>query len=193
MNRMFEEIKDKMFSKKPVIIRSASGTMQELIWYFEVGYDGSKLNHDIPFVMPKKQKNILLKIFANDKKEFRDNIIEYESHDYWNLVYGNKKCVIFLTNEIVDYSLQNYYQIIVDRYRFVKEKAAIIPFGGGCRYNLASHASVDDILTYVGKVNPKIVVTDYSRSGHAPMLAKLIHQKYPEINAYPRPSSINHV
>jgi Cft2 family RNA processing exonuclease len=193
MNRMFEDVKEKIFSRKPVIIYSPSGTLQELIRHFEVAYDGSKLSHDVEFVADKKQKDILLKIFKHEKNEFRD-IIDYDSYEYWDLISSNKPCVIFLTNGvIVDSSLSNYYKIMIDRFKFTEDKPAIIPFEGGCRYNLASHASIENILNYVGDVNPKTVVTDFSRSGYAPTLAKLIHLKYPEINAYPRPANIKNV
>lgn len=193
MNRMFEDVKDKIFSQKPVIIYCASGTLQELIRHFEVDYAGSKLSHDVAFVADKREKNILLKIFKHNKNEFRD-IIDYDSYDYWELINSNKKCVIFLTNDvIVDSSLANYYKIYVDRFKFTENKSAIIPFNGGCRYNLSSHASIENILNYVHDVNPKVVVTDYSRSGYAPGLAKLIQLKYPEIKAYPRPTNIGHV
>lgn len=185
-NRMFEDVKEKIGSNKPVIIQTYAGTLQELIRHFEIGYDGDKLSHDIPFVTETNQKEILLKIYKDEKNEFRE-IIDYNSRDFWKLVRNNKRCVIFLTSEIIDSSLQSYYKIIVDKYRFVKEKAAIIPFDGGCRYNLASHASIDNILSYVKEVKPKQVVTDYSRSGYAPILAKLINQKFPEIETYPRP------
>ena len=35
-NRMFEDVKEKMDSKKPVIIRTSSGTLQEIIHHFEI-------------------------------------------------------------------------------------------------------------------------------------------------------------
>ena len=183
-NRMFEDVKEKIESNKPVIIRTSAGTLQELVKHFEINPSEGQLTHDIPFVTTKKQKSILLKIYKNEKNDFRD-IIEYDSPEFWRLHRNNKRCVIFLTNEIIDESLQNYYTIIVDKYRFSSEKPTIIPINGGCRYNLASHASIHDILDYVGEVNPKEVITDCSRSGYAPMLAKQIQIKYPKINAHP--------
>ena len=174
-NRMFEDVKEKIESNKPVIIRTSAGTLQELIKHFEINPSEGQLSHDIPFVTTKKQKSILLKIYNNEKNDFRD-IIEYDSPEFWGL-----------PNEIIDESLQNYYTIIVDKYRFSNENAAIIPFDGGCRYNLASHASIQNILDYVGEVSPKEVITDNSRSGYAPMLAKQIKLKYPKINAHSSP------
>lgn len=185
-NRMFEDVKEKINNNKPVIIQSSSGTLQEIIRHFEIGYEESKLSHDIPFVTDSKQKAVLLKIYKHEKNEFRD-IIDYDSREFWKLVRNNKRCVIFLSSDIIDDSLQTFYKIIVDKYRFVKEQTPIIPFIGGCRYNLASHASIDNILSYVDEVKPKLVVTDYSRSGYAPMLAKLIYQKH-GIETYPRPA-----
>jgi len=185
-NRMFEDVKEKIESNKPVIIRSSAGTLQELIKHFEINPSDGHLSHDIPFVTTKKQKSVLLKIYKDVKDDFRD-IVEYDSPEFWKLNRNNKRCVIFLTNEIIDESLQNYYNIIVDKYKFTVDNPAIIPFNGGCRYNLASHASIQNILDYVGDVNPKEVITDHSRSGYAPMLAKLIKQKYPKINAHPSP------
>ena len=83
--------------------------------------------------------------------------------------------------------IQNHYKIIVDRYRYTKENATILPFDGGCKYNLASHASIEDIYKYVADVNPKMVITDYSRSGYAKILSKLISQKFPKIKTHFRP------
>ncbi len=185
-NRMFEDVKEKIELNKPVIIRTSAGTLQELIKHFEINPSDGQLSHDIPFVTTKKQKSVLLKIYDKVKSDFRD-IIEYDSPEFWRLHRNNKRCVLFLTNEIIDESLQNYYNIIVDKYRFSNNNPAIIPFDGGCRYNLASHASIQNILDYVGDVEPKEVITDHSRSGYAPMLAKQIQLKYPKINAHPSP------
>ena len=185
-NRMFEDVKEKIESNKPVIIRSSAGTLQELIKHFEINPSDGPLSHDIPFVTTTKQKSVLLKIYKDVKNDFRD-IIEFDSPEFWKLQFHNKRCVIFLTNEITDESLQNYYTILVDKYRFATNNPAIISFNGGCRYNLASHASIHNILDYVGEVDPKEVITDHSRSGYAPILAKLIKQKYPKIDAHPSP------
>ena len=109
---------------------------------------------------------------------FRD-IVEYDSLEFWRLHRNNKRCVIFLTNEIIDESLQNYYTIIVDKYRFVNDNPAIIPFDGGCRYNLASHASIQNILDYVGDIEPKEVITDNSRSSLCVYAGKTNSTKIP--------------
>jgi len=188
MSRMFEDIKEKVLANKPVIIRTSTGTLQEIIHHFEMGLSGDTLSHDIPFVALDKQKLLLNKIYPNEKKEFRD-IVEWDSREFWKLVRNNKRCVVFLTNEKIDESLKNYYTIIVGRYRFQIDTPAIIPFsnGKGMHYNLASHASIHDIMKYVEKINPKEVITDNSRSGYASGLAKLIHLKYPDIRAYSRP------
>ena len=183
-NRMFEDVKEKIECNKPVIIRSSAGTLQEIIHHFEINPCDGQLSHDIPFVTPVKQKSVLLKIYQDEKDDFRD-IIEYDSPEFWKLHRNNKRCVIFLTNEIIDESLQNHYTIIVGKYRFTKDNPAIIPFNGGCRFNLASHASINNILDYVGDVKSKEVITDNSRSSYAPILAKLIQQKYPNINTHP--------
>jgi Cft2 family RNA processing exonuclease len=186
-NRMFEDIKEKMELDKPVIVYANSGTLQEIIKHFEINYDNSPLSYDIPFVTTKVQKEILLKIYKNEKNEFRD-ILEYDSHEFWKLVRGNKRCVIFLPNLFEpDSSLQNYYKILVDRYRFSNEEPAIKEITGGKRYNLAAHASIENIIAYVREVNPKIIVTDSSRSAYAPILAKIIHNSFPNITTYPRP------
>lgn len=187
-NRMFEDIKEKMDSNKPVIVQAYSGTLQEIIKHFEINYDGSKLSHDIPFVTTKSQKEILFRIYKNEKNEFRE-ILDYDEHEFWRLVRGNKRCIIFLPyNTIVDSSLQNYFRIRVDRYRFASEEPAITSSSDGMRYNLAAHASIQNIISFIKEVKPKTLVTDMSRSGYAPQLAKIIHQSFPEINCYSRPN-----
>lgn len=186
-NRMFEDIKEKMYSNKPVIVKAHSGTLQEIIKHFEISYDGSKLSHDIPFVTTKQQKDILLKIYKNEKHEFRD-LIEYEQHEFWRLVRNNKRCIIFLPyNTIIDSSLKNYFKVYVDRYRFASKEPSIIEMNGGKRYNLAAHASIENIILYIDEIKAKTIVTDLSRSGYASRLAKVIQQCYPEKTCYSRP------
>ena len=188
MNRMAEDVKEKVEANKPVIIRTSTGTLQEIIHHFEMGLSGDTLSHDIPFVATAKQKSLLNKIYPKEKKGFRD-IVEWNSREFWKLARNNKRCVVFLTNENLDELLKNYYVVIVGKYRFQINTAAIIPFtnGKGMHYNLASHASIHDIMKYVEKISPKEVITDNSRSGYAPGLAKLIHLKFPDILAYSRP------
>jgi putative mRNA 3-end processing factor len=202
-NRMLDDVHEKMDLGKPVVIISHSGTMQELIYHFEINDTQKPLNHDIPFVARKEQIQILNRIYENEKDEFR-NIIEYDSSDYWELIRNNRRCVIFLSNvpkrndendsflDSIDEDIQNYYKIIVDRFKFEKNKPAIQPFEGnyvgmGCRYNLASHSSVAEILDYVDAVSPKEIITDASRSNFAPLLAKLISLKFPKIKVHAEP------
>lgn len=189
-NRMFEDIREKMNSNKPVVIQTSSGTLQELIRHFEVVY-GSKLSSDVTSVMVKNQEKILKNIYKDEQGEFRD-AVEYKSKEFWQLVKNNKKFVMFSTSSILDEELRSFYTIIIDKFRFSKEQTAIIPFEGGCRYNLAAHASINDIYSYVEGVNPKYVVTDNSRSSHAKKLAKLIEQKFPSIRTEYRPPWSNH-
>ena len=126
-------------------------------------------------------------IYRYERNEFRD-IVEYESPNYWNLINGNRKCVIFSTHlEILDEHLRAFHKIIVDRFRFTKSNAPIILFEGGCRFNLAAHTSIDGIYQYIELVNPKYVLTDHSRSQYAKKLAKLVGQKFPNIKTEYRP------
>jgi putative mRNA 3-end processing factor len=202
-NRMLDDIHEKMDLGKPVVIISHSGTMQELIHHFEINDSQKPLNHDIPFVARKEQIQILNRIYENEKDEFR-NIIEYDSPDYWKLIRNNSRCIIFLSNipkrndendsflDSIDEDIQNYYKIIVDRFKFEKNKPAIQPFPGnyegmGCRYNLASHSSIAEILDYVDAVSPKEIITDASRSNFAPILSKLISLKFPKIKVHAEP------
>jgi len=186
LNRMFEDVKDQLESNRSVIINCAAGMLQEIIRHFEIGYGGSKLSYDISFVCDEIQKKILHSIYADEKKEFRE-IINFDDHEFWTLVRSNRKHIIFAITPPTDSELQNHYRIIVDRYRYTKEDATILPFDGGCKYNLASHASIDDIYKYVDDVKPKTVITDSSRSGYAKILSKLISQKFPHITTYCRP------
>ena len=185
-NRMFEYVKEHLESHQQIVIQVHSGTLQEIVRYFEIRYS-KRLGEEISFVMEKKQKAVLQSIYKDEKSEFRD-IIEYDSNEYWNLINSNKKCVIFSTSvKILDEQLRQFHRIIVDRWEFTKETAPIIPFTGGCRFNLAAHASIEGIYRYIESVNPKHVVTDYSRSRYAKQLAKMIEQKFPNIKTEYRP------
>lgn len=185
MSRLFEDIKEKMDSEKQIVIQTSSGTLQELVRHFEITY-GQRLQDDVTFVMDKTQENVLKNIYKEEQDEFRD-VVHYDSREFWDAMRNNRKCVIFSTKSILDDKLRSCYRIIIDRYRFKKTQGPIIPFDNGCRYNLAAHASIGEIYSYVEAVNPKYVVTDNSRSSHAPKLAKLIEQKFPNIRTEYRP------
>ena len=188
MNRLFEDVKGQIDDNHPVVIVCPSGTLQELIKNFEIGHN-EHISHDIHFVADKKQIKVLGKIYAQYKSDFRE-FIEFDEHEFWKLQRSNKKMVIFLTHEPIPSELINYYKIIVGKYRFTKDEPAIRPFssGKGCRYNLESHATIENIYSYVKEVNPKVVITDNSRSDYAPRLAKLIEQHFEgKIKCYARP------
>ena len=191
MNRLFEDVKEKINSNKPVIIKAHTGTLQEIIHHFEVKC-GSKLPNDVSFVLDEKQKNVLETIYKYDIDEFRDNIVEYDSREFWNMIRNKKRLVIFSNIRIFDNDLNLMYRIIVDQYQFHKEDAAIIPHPetNSCHYNLAAHASIENIYKYIEDVNPKYIVTDYSRSQYAPKLVKLIEQKFPNIKAEYKPKRV---
>ena len=189
MKRRLDDIKDKTGMCKSVVIRVSGGTLQEIVWNFEVAHS-NKISDDVAFVMSEKQKKILFGIYEPDCREFRNNIVCEGSHDFWDLVRNGRPFVLFTTLAVLDDDLQrNYYNVIVDRYKFSKESSPIIPFsdGTGCRYNLAAHSSIEGIYSYIQAVNPRYVVTDYSRSTYALQLAKLIEQRFPKIRATYRP------
>ncbi len=184
-NRMFEYVAENMDIHIRIAVLASSGTLQEIVQYFEVGY-GKKLADDIIFIMDKRQEDVLRKIYKHESIEFR-NMIEYDSPDYWNIISNNKKCILFLSKKIIDDDISNFHKILIDRYRFSKEQSPIIPFDGGCRFNLAAHTSIKGIYEYIEQINPKYVVTDYSRTEYAKKLAKLIEQKFPKIKTEYRP------
>jgi hypothetical protein len=179
MNRLFEDVKEKVDSNRPVVIIVPAGTLQEIIKNFELGHS-EHISHDIPFVADKKQISVLNNIYQAEKSEFR-NLIEFDGRDFWKLQRNNNRMVIFLTsfNEVPE-ELNNYYRIIIDRYRFTETQSAIRESSDGktCRYNLESHATIENIYSYVEEVKPKVVITDSSRSSYASTLAKLIKQKF---------------
>lgn len=184
-NRLFEDVCEHTNLNKPVIIQAHTGTIQQIIHNFEIK-QRSRMPDDVTFVIDEKQKKVLQEIYRDEGNGFR-NMVEYPSKEFWSLVRNRKKIVLFFTGKIVDDELRQFYSIIIDKYRFKNNEPAIIPFDGGCRYNLAAHASIEGIYSYIDAVDPKYVVTDYSRSKQAPLLAKLINQKFPHIKAHSRP------
>ena len=188
MNRLFEDVKEQIDNNHPVVIVCPSGTLQEIIKNFEIGHN-EHISHDIPFVADEKQIKVLENIYEQYKSDFRE-FVEFDSREFWKLHRHNKKMVIFLTHEPIPSELTNYYKIIVERYRFTEDQPAIRQFssGKGCRYNLESHATIENIYSYVKEVDPKVVITDRSRSYYAPRLAKLIEQHFEgKIKCYTRP------
>ena len=184
-NRMFEHVKDVLDSNKQVIVQAPSGTLQEIVRHFEVAY-GHRLGDDVSFVMEKKQERVLRKIYRDDASQFR-NVVQYNEPECNSLLRSDKKCVIFMTGMVLDARLRDRYKVMVDRYRFDKNEPSIVEFGGGCRFNLAAHASINGIYSYIEDVRPKHVVTDNSRSNYARKLAKLIEQRFPNIRTEFRP------
>ena len=185
-NRMFEYIVDVLDSNGNAVIQASSGTLQEIIRHFEIGY-GRKMNDGVVFAMDKKQEAVLKKIYKDETQEFR-NIVEYNSRDFWDAQRANRKCIVFYASLILDDNLRDFHKIMVDRFRFTKDGQPISPFEGGCRFNLAAHASINGIYQYIEAVNPRHVVTDNSRSQYAKQLAKMIEQKFPKIHTECRPS-----
>lgn len=185
-NRMFEYVQDTLNSDRQVVIQAPSGTLQEILRHFEIGY-GRRLDDDVSFIMEKKQERVLRQVYRAESKEFR-SVVEYNTADSGALISSGKKCVIFVTGLVIDSTLSNMRRVMVDRFRFDKREPALLEIPGGCRFNLASHASIDGIYSYIEDVNPKYVVTDSSRSNYAVQLAKMIEQKFPKIRSESRPS-----
>ena len=184
-NRMFEYIDEIFKSRRQIVIHTSTGTLQELVRHFEIGCK-PRFSDDIIFVMDCKQEQVLREIYRAESSEFR-SIVPYNTPEFGATLRANKKCLIFLTQTILNDELRKFHRIAVDAYRFEKGTSPIIPFNGGCRFNLAAHASIDNIYQYIEEINPKYVVTDGSRSTYAKQLAKLIEQKFPHIKAEPRP------
>lgn len=185
-NRMFEYVQDELDRGRQVVVQAASGTLQEILRHFEVGY-GKRLDTAASFVMDAKQIRVLCSIYRAESQEFRD-VVEYGTAESGALINGGRKCVVFMTRNVIDSALSHMSRAIVGMFRFDKNEPAVIEFEGGCRFNLASHASIDGIYSYIEAVNPKYVVTDFSRSPHAARLAKMIEQKFPKIRAEFRPA-----
>ena len=184
-NRMFEHINDVLESKRRVVVHTTTGTLQELVRHFESGCK-QRFNDDVIFVMDHKQEAVLHNIYHEESSEFRP-IVPYDTPEFGAAVKTNKKCVIFLTHAILNDELRKFHRVVVDSYRFEKSMPPIIPFDGGCRFNLAAHASINDIYQYINEINPRYVVTDGSRSTYAKQLAKLIEQKFPRVKTESRP------
>lgn len=182
---MFEYVEEYLKSNQTIMIQAAGGTIQEIIHYFEVGY-GRRMDNDIVFAMEEKQSKVLDSLYEYDAECIRPRVM-YGSRPFWEML-RTEKCVFFSTKTaILDDELSDKHKIIVDRYMFKKDDAPIRPFNGGCRFNLAAHASIHGIYQYVEDVNPKYVITDNSRGSHAKLLAKLIEQRFPKIKTECRP------
>lgn len=184
-NRMFEHMIDVLETKRRIVVHAPAGTLQELIRHFEMGCK-RRFTDDVVFATDHKQETILRSIYRDESPKFRP-IVPYDTPKFGAVIRTNKKCIIFLTNAIFSSEMDKFYRIVVDGYRFEKGLPPIIPFDGGCRFNLAAHASINDIYQYIEAVDPKCVVTDGSRSTYARQLAKLIEQKFPRIKAESRP------
>ena len=177
LNRMYEHVKEIVDDKKSVVIYTNQGTLQEIIRHFEIVYEGNEgnLSHDIHFVAKKDQIEILNSIYKEERNEFRV-ILEYGTREFWKLIRSHKPCVVFLVDKNMIEDLQHMYRIFTDRYQYRSSKGAIIHHSStnSSHYNLASHASIDNVISYVKDTKAKVVVTDGSRSKQAKALARQI-------------------
>lgn len=186
-NRLFEHIEENIEHNPHIVITVSSGTLQEIIRHFEVGY-GRKMRSDIEFIMDDKQYRVLCNLYRAEKSEFRATM-QYDSPEFWRLVHNNKKCLIFThPSNILDEELQNVHHIMVDTYKFDKDEPPIHKVSNMWRFNLGAHASITEIYQYVEAVKPKYVITDNSRGKCGRILSKLIMQRFPNIRAEYRPS-----
>lgn len=183
MGRLCDDVKEKTAAGRSIMIHAVAGTLQEIVKHLD---DSSvRIADNVCFVMDKKHKEILYKIYENNSRNFR-HIVDYNSLEFWRIIRERKPCIIFKAPlRIPDERFNRFYKILIDRYEFTRETGPIIPFSDsesdGCRYNLAAHASIENIYEYVKAVNPKYVITDHSRSNYAPQLAKMIRQRFTNI------------
>lgn len=183
VNRLCDDVRERTTAGRSIVVYAVTGTLQEIVKYLDDS--SARILDNVCFVMDEKHKEILYKIYGNNSDNFR-HIIDYDSPEFWRNIRERKPCIIFKTPlRIPDERFSNFYKIFIDRYGFTREIGPIIQFSNdrsnGCRYNLASHASIDNIYAYIEAVNPKYVITDHSRSNYAPQLAKMIRQKFTNI------------
>ena len=90
--------------------------------------------------------------------------------------------------------LSNMYRIFTDRYQFRSSQGPIIhhPSTNSSHYNLAAHASIDNVIKYVKDTKARVVVTDGSRSKQAKALARQIELSCDDgIRVFTRGNMIN--
>ena len=150
-------------------------------------YCGTKLPRDVPFITPVIQKKILSKIYKNEINQFRE-LITMNDKEFWKLVRENKRCVIFCTYcDELDTTIQNYFRILIERYGFRNSIEPITPVERGIRINIGARASIQNILSYVKDVNPKIIMINQSVGQVSDEFSNILKIKFPDKKIQNRP------
>lgn len=163
--RMCDAVRDSIFEKKPVRIHAHRGRLQHIMHILSVS---GTVPETIPFLSGEIDKQ-MAQIYRKYGYEIRE-LVDRKSYDGDNIVYGNYPWVEFVASTHTIPREEN------------GEVTSINMIGGfgkatmrheGNRYWIAAddHAEFSDLLSYVRKANPDVVVTDNYRGSYGVTLA----------------------
>jgi len=184
MNSLLFEMKGKMEKQieyqiiqeqKPIAVSAPRGTLQEMMKFLDEGNGEISFNHDVPFIAKEKDIKILNGLYPESKSD--REFLAWESPEAYRKMKNKSPCIIF-TPGLPSGELQHMYWVIEGRYSNFINEPALSEHGNKLRINLSSHGSYENILEYVNKNEPEIIITDSSRSSYSSELAKDLTMKY---------------
>jgi|SRR6185312_2597740 len=189
LNRIFEYVADEMLHGNSIVIKAHRGTMQLIMQNLESNSEGKTIPNYIKFLAVDPKDSRLTEALSPYLEFPIRPVLYYKDKEALKIKNENKPYILFRSpGSTPTPEEESMKTIMVDGYSNFKNKGAVFEEDGGLiRVNFTSHASFSNILKYVKDANPKLVITDKSRSSYGTSLATQINQKL-GIAAFPRPS-----
>ena len=170
--RFLDAIINNIVNQKPVCIHANRGNLQHLMHLLSMHHD---IGIDIPFLARKIDMNVAA---VYDKYGFKirklTDVTEYEGEE---ITSGDYPWIEFTAS--MDLT-QREKQSRVSRVTVSGSYGSVVMKQNEKQCWIASntHAQFTDILEYVQKAQPQVVVTDGSRTGHGLKLAEIIQSNF---------------
>lgn len=171
-NELVELVRDKIEKGFPVILQARSGLLQEIMERLS-----GDLPENIPFLAPPTCANYA-QIYENHGHKIRKITHNY-TDDAADLISSGLPLVQFISQNPLEFLKisVNYdddiFRIEIGEHISDDEKPKSIK-SKNARFNFENHVGINDIIEYVKECEPKLVITDKTRSTYGPDLASAI-------------------
>jgi Cft2 family RNA processing exonuclease len=170
IDQLLDVIDKELKQDRPVILKAHRGQLQEMMSIIT-----QRLSSSIPFIAPIIEKN-LANVYKNYGYKIRE-VIDMDSKDAKEIINAHSPYVGFLTRGAKFISDKKVCSIRISS-DIAFGKRNDIPWykvgNNSYSFNISNHTDFKGILEYIKQSNPKLVITDASRSYYANNLAKKI-------------------
>ena len=186
--KLVELIREKIESGTSIILQAQRGQLQELMSYLS-----NELPEPVPFLAPEnscyfadvyRSFGYEIKDLYTNNTERCEEIISSET-PVVQYVSNNKRDILKISEELEG---TNIFKINIGA--DIKQAGGIYHFdviNRSARFNLPINASFEEIIEYVRKSNPQVVITNNVRTSFGQTLATEIHDRL-GIDAYSYPT-----